>query len=125
MSGKFFIAVGGLYGFLSVVLGAVGAHALKPHATPDVMSIYHTAESYSFYHALALVGAGMLSQTRSSIWLKISGGCFAVGTLLFCGSLYLLTLAGTPASLAPFGGVLLMLGWLALALGALRPARTI
>jgi uncharacterized membrane protein YgdD (TMEM256/DUF423 family) len=122
MSGKFFVAAGGVYGFLAVVLGAVGAHALKPHATDAVMSIYLTAESYNFYHALALVGVGVLAQIRSSIWLKVSGGCFAVGALLFCGSLYALALAGITAKLAPFGGVLLMLGWLSLALGMLRPA---
>lgn len=122
MSGRIFIAIGGVYGFLSVVLGAIGAHALKPRVTEEVMSTYHTAESYNFYHALALIAVGVLAQTRPSIWLKISGSCFVLGVLLFCGSLYALTLAGVLANLAPFGGVLLMLGWLLLGFSALRPS---
>ncbi|MDB5985302.1 MAG: hypothetical protein JWR16_355 [Nevskia sp.] len=122
MSGKFCIALGGLYGFLAVVLGAIGAHALKAHATDEVMALYRTANSYHFYHALALVGAGVVAQSRASIWLKISGACFALGVLLFCGSLYALALAGVHATLAPFGGVLLMIGWVTLAVSALRPS---
>lgn len=120
MSGKFCIALGGFYGFLAVALGAVGAHALRAHASDEVMALYRTANSYHFYHALALVAVGLLAQSRASIWLKLAGLCFALGALLFCGSLYLLALAGLHATLAPFGGTLLMLGWLMLAFAALK-----
>ena len=122
MSGKLFVAIGGVYGFLAVVLGAVGTHGLKPHVTEAVMSTYHTAESYNFYHALALIGVGAVAQSRESLWLKISGSCFALGVLLFCGSLYVLALAGISGNLAPLGGVLLMLGWLTLAFSVFRPS---
>ena len=121
MNAKACIAVAGLSGFLAVVLGAVGAHALKARADETTMALYHTANSYHFYHTLALFGVGVLAQTRGSLWLKLSAGCFVVGMLLFCGSLYLLALTGLHAMLAPFGGVLLMLGWLLLGIGALRP----
>jgi len=120
MNAKFCIALGGLYGFAAVVLGAVGAHALKAQASEAAMSVYRTANAYHFYHALALIGVGLLAQSRPSIGLKLSGACFALGVLLFCGSLYMLAFSGLHAGLAPVGGVLLMLGWLLLGYSALR-----
>jgi len=68
---------------------------------------------------------GILAMQRDSIWLKSAGWLLFVGILLFCGSFYLLALTGN-RSLGlgtPFGGVAFMLGWLALAIGALRQNR--
>jgi uncharacterized membrane protein YgdD (TMEM256/DUF423 family) len=55
-------------------------------------------------------------------WLRISGWLLVAGLLLFCGSLYALAL-GAPRQaglVTPLGGLSLILGWLALALAALR-----
>lgn len=71
----------------------------------------------------ARAGSGVLAR-RS---LAIAGWCFAGGLVLFPGSLYLLA-AGAPAilgNLAPVGGALLILGWLALLLFALAPRQAL
>ena len=120
MNPKYWLALGGLYGFLAVALGAVGAHALAQQAGAQAMLRWHTAEDYNFHHALALLAVGLLSLTRPSLTLTLSGGCFALGVPLFCGSLYALALGQISAPLAPFGGTLLMLGWLLLGWSALR-----
>ncbi len=51
-----------------------------------------------------------------------AGAAFTLGLLAFCGAVYALALGGVRIGpLAPVGGTLLMLGWLLLALSALRP----
>jgi len=77
-------------------------------------------------HALALLATGALALTHRNLWLETAGWLFVSGTLMFCGSLYLKTLAGIPAlaPVAPFGGAAFMIGWACLAVGSwrLRPA---
>jgi len=55
-------------------------------------------------------------------WLTAAGGLFIAGTVLFSGSLYLISLAGVKAvgPVTPIGGVALMAGWACLAIAALR-----
>lgn len=122
MSAKLWLALGALYGALAVILGALGAHALLPQgeAAAQALARFRTAQSYHFYHALALLAVGLLAQSRPSVALTFAGACFGAGVLLFCGSLYLSALQLAPPSLAPLGGVLLILGWLALIWAALR-----
>ena len=56
--------------------------------------------------------------------VNLAGGAFAVGILLFSGSLYLLTLSGIGklGMITPFGGVAFLIGWLCLGLAAWRLA---
>jgi uncharacterized membrane protein YgdD (TMEM256/DUF423 family) len=80
-------------------------------------------------HALALIAVALLSASggRIGTWaqrsLAVSGWCFLAGVLLFPGSLYVLAAGAPPAwgSLAPMGGTLLIIGWLALLLFAVSP----
>ena len=77
---------------------------------------------YHFWHALALIALALASPHIAAAWSRISAFLFLAGVLVFCGSLYALAL-GAPrllGMLAPFGGVALILGWLAFAVGALR-----
>ncbi|NNC24005.1 DUF423 domain-containing protein [Salinisphaera sp. USBA-960] len=108
------LIIGGLYGLLAVVLGAFGAHALGDTLTTRMQSIWHTAEQYQFYHALALLLLGVLAR------LGMAGGltnaavvCFALGTLVFSGSLYVLAITNVSqlGAVTPIGGVLLIIGW--------------
>ena len=107
------IVTGALLGALGVVAGAFAAHALRGRVPPE---------------ALALIAAGVLHLIRPSFAARLSAACFAAGALLFCGSLYSLAF-GAPRALgmiAPIGGVLLIAGWLALAISAWRsPARAL
>ncbi|MES0874859.1 DUF423 domain-containing protein [Sinimarinibacterium thermocellulolyticum] len=117
------LAVGAVYGFFGVALGAFGAHALKGRLSPELLAVWKTAVEYQMYHALALLGVGLLlRQLVASAPLQWAGTCFALGVLLFSGSLYALCLSGLRmlGAVTPFGGVLLLAGWGLLLLGVLR-----
>ncbi|TME96328.1 MAG: DUF423 domain-containing protein [Chloroflexi bacterium] len=120
-----FIAIGALSGCLAVAAGAFGAHALRARLAPEMLDVFQTGVTYEMYHALGLVGVGILLarfSTEGSVWLSAAGWLFIAGSLLFSGSLYLLALTGTLwlGAITPLGGVAFLLGWLALATGILR-----
>ncbi|HEX9841098.1 MAG TPA: DUF423 domain-containing protein, partial [bacterium] len=54
------LGAAGLLGAVGVALGAFGAHALRPLLPLQVMTIYETAVRYHLFHALALLGCGIL-----------------------------------------------------------------
>lgn len=126
MRERLWVAIAGLSGAAAVIADALAAHLLKegPMAA-DLM----TGARYGLLHAPALLGValfaargGLFGRGRAaSQALVIAGWCFAVGLLLFPGSLYLLG-AGAPAAwarLAPVGGMLFIAGWVALAVAAI------
>jgi len=101
-----------------VALGAFGAHGLKPRLMPDMLAIYETGVRYHLVHGLALFVVAWLAgedQTRSP---RLAGILFAVGILLFSGSLYLLALTGIRAlgAITPLGGLAWIAGWTIVAL---------
>lgn len=120
---QFALAAAAVYGLIGVVLGAFGAHALSARLTADLQAIWHTAVEYQFYHALALLGLGVLLRGGlASGWLSAAAICFCVGVLIFSGSLYILALSGLRwwGAITPIGGLLLIAGWVALLVGVLR-----
>lgn len=119
---RLWLALGAGYGFLAVALGAFGAHALKQKLTPDMLAVWRTAVEYQFWHALALVLLGLLTRQASTALTTASGAGFAIGILLFSGSLYALALSGMRVlgAITPLGGLLFLAGWLCLLLSALK-----
>lgn len=113
---KLWLPLGAIYGLLGVALGAFGAHALKARLAGDALAVWHTAVQYHFWHALALLAVGLLALQRPSTALNVAGAAFALGVLLFSGSLYALALTGVRGlgAVTPIGGVLLLVGWGAL-----------
>jgi len=115
---KFFITLASLSGMLAVVLGAFGAHALKDRLDEYALGIFETAVQYHFYHSFALLAVGViaLSQPQTAM-LKSSGWLFLVGILVFCGSLYLLSVTGVRwlGAITPLGGLAFIGGWACLA----------
>ncbi len=113
-----FFMLGSLSGMLSVMLGAFGAHALKDRVAADLLANWETAARYHATHALALLAAawavGRWPEARAA---GLAGWCFLGGTLLFSGSLYLMTLTGQRwlGAVTPVGGLLLIAGWACLA----------
>lgn len=109
-------------GFLAVAAGAFGAHALRERLSPGDLDIFETAARYQMYHALALWLAAMLSRKRRSAPLRGACVSFAVGVIIFSGSLYLLVFTGVRqfGAITPIGGVALLLGWALVAADALR-----
>jgi uncharacterized membrane protein YgdD (TMEM256/DUF423 family) len=101
-----------------VALGAFGAHGLKARLMPDMLAIYETGVRYHLVHGLGLFVAAWLAgedQTRSA---RLAGILFAVGILLFSGSLYLLALTGIRAfgAVTPLGGLAWIAAWAIVAL---------
>ncbi len=120
-----FILMGALYGALAVMLGAFGAHALKESFSPYRLSLVETAAKYQIYHALALVLVGIILLHRRSRLLLVSGWLFIIGTAVFSASLLVLALTEQKfwGAVTPFGGALIILGWLALAMQEYRNLR--
>lgn len=116
--------IAGLSGAFAVGLGAFGAHGLADVlAKTERTATFETAVSYHFYHTLALALVGLLSLVKPE-WksLKFVTWSFALGILIFSGSLYLLSLSGITwwGAITPLGGVGFILGWLGLFYSALR-----
>jgi len=118
-----FFALGALFGFLGVALGAFGAHALRSRLSPSDLAVYETGVRYQMYHALALLAvAWATSQWPTAGTVRLAGWLFIVGILLFSGSLYALVLTGHRAlgAVTPLGGLAFLLAWALLAWTALR-----
>src|SRR5262245_17424985 len=106
---------------LAVALGAFGAHALRESLPPEARAVFETAARYQAWHALALFAVAWLrTRPGAARAADLSGWCFLVGTLLFSGSLYALSLTGERrlGAVTPLGGLLFLAGWLNLLLRA-------
>jgi uncharacterized membrane protein YgdD (TMEM256/DUF423 family) len=121
MTVRLFLLFAAVSGFVAVSMGAFGAHALKGHLSDRMLQVLQTGVQYQFYHTLALMLVVVLLKHRASRLLAGSGVAFAVGIILFSGSLYVLALSGihTFGAVTPFGGIGFLTGWVMLALYAL------
>ncbi|EJM71769.1 DUF423 domain-containing protein [Pseudomonas sp. GM55] len=117
-----FLMLAAFFGFTGVGLGAFAAHGLKNRLTPEYLTIFHTGVTYQLVHTLALLGVALLATQIPGRLLTWAGASFAIGILLFSGSLYLLTLTGISklGIVTPFGGLAFLAGWLCLGLAAWR-----
>ena len=115
---------GTVSGLISVAAGAFGAHALRSRLPSELLAAFETGARYQMYHALALFIVAWAATQWPSTLVRLSGWLFVTGSTLFSGSLYVLAFSGTPwwGAVTPFGGVLLLGGWAALALGLWRRA---
>lgn len=113
-SGSVFAAA--LAGASAVALGAFGAHALRDMLDERSLAAWRTAVDYQFWHALALLATGLLARGTASSALRVAAVAFALGIVLFCGSLYALALDAPRAlgAVTPLGGVAFIAGWIAL-----------
>jgi uncharacterized membrane protein YgdD (TMEM256/DUF423 family) len=113
---------GAIVAGLGVMLGAFGAHGLRTRVTPELLVVFETAVRYQMYHAFGLLAVGIAAERWGGSLVNAAGWLFLVGLLIFSGSLYLMTLSGARwlGAITPIGGLLLILGWVALAVGVLR-----
>ena len=120
---RFFLVTGAVSAFVAVALGAFGAHGLRSRVTADMLAVFETAARYHMYHALALLGVAWAT-SRGLGGATAAGFLFLAGTVLFSGSLYLLTLTGHRwlGAITPFGGACFLAGWAVLAVAAWRGA---
>ena len=109
----------GFAGASAVILGAFGAHALRGVLDERGTELWHTAVNYHLWHALALCLALFVLDAPHRRRAVIA---FALGIVLFSGSLYALAL-GAPrwfGAITPLGGVAFIAGWLLLGWGAAK-----
>ncbi|XP_003739483.1 transmembrane protein 256 homolog [Galendromus occidentalis] len=113
-TGSPFIGIAGLSGALAVALGAYGAHVVYRNEEIEEQrkEIYDRTNNYHFIHSLALLGVPLCRRP------VVTGSLLSVGTLVFCGTCYYraLTNDNRVRHLTPYGGMLMILGWLSMAL---------
>ncbi|MEG9296157.1 DUF423 domain-containing protein [Mangrovibacillus sp. Mu-81] len=120
---KTFIIIGALSAFLSVGLGAFGAHALEGKIDKKYIDTWNTGVLYQMFHAIGIIIIGVLMGTVSpTSLLSWSGWLMVIGTILFSGSLYVLSLSGIKilGAVTPFGGVSFLAGWILLVIFAAK-----
>jgi len=117
-----FLMLAAFFGFTGVALGAFAAHGLKNRLTAEYLTIFHTGVTYQLVHTLALLGVALLATQIPGRLVTWAGVSFALGILLFSGSLYLLTMTGISklGIITPFGGLAFLVGWICLGLAAWR-----
>lgn len=121
MTARLATTLGALSAAIAVTLGAFGAHALRSHLEPRDLEIFETAVRYQMYHAVALIATGWVL-ARGGASADLAAWSFLAGTVLFCGSLYLMVATGQRwlGAVTPLGGVAFIAGWLMLAMAAWR-----
>jgi len=110
---KFWVISASISGFLSVALGAFGAHSLKDILDEYGRSIYEKAVLYQMFHTMALFAVGLLQHFNKKTSFSIAGWGFFVGIILFSGSLYLLAATSIKwlGAITPMGGIAFLFGW--------------
>ena len=120
---KFLYLFAALSGFCSVAAGAFGAHALDSVLDPKMLAAFKTGTQYQMNHSIVLLFTLLVREVHSDNQsLKFACYAFVAGIVSFSGSLYLLTLTGLIwfGPITPIGGLLLLSGWLLLAVGIWR-----
>jgi uncharacterized membrane protein YgdD (TMEM256/DUF423 family) len=111
---KFLLQLGGVFSFLSVAIGAFGAHSLKARLTElGTLETFETAVRYQMFHSIAIFLCAILMGQFKELDLSTAAYSFAAGILIFSGSLYILSLTGIKwlGAITPLGGVAFLLGW--------------
>lgn len=109
------LILGSLNAAAAVILGAFGAHGLRPRLAPGMLAVYQTGVQYHFYHALGLLLIGVIAyHLPASPWLRWSGWIMFAGIILFSGSLYLLSVTQLRwlGMITPVGGLAFITAWL-------------
>jgi uncharacterized membrane protein YgdD (TMEM256/DUF423 family) len=119
---RVFFAIGAISALLGVAAGAFGAHGLKNSLSLEMLAIFETGVRYQMYHAFALIAVAWADTRFPGSLVTTAGWLFVVGTILFSGSLYLLSLTETRwlGAITPLGGVAFLAGWLCLAWASLK-----
>ena len=110
---KIWLFLAAFFGFLSVALGALGAHSLKNILDEYGKSVYEKAVLYQMFHSMAFFAVGVLQHLFKEIPFSPAGFGFLIGILLFSGSLYVLAISGLKwlGAITPIGGLSFLFGW--------------
>ena len=108
---------GGLFGFLSIIFGAFGAHLLKKKLNSDQLQSFETGVKYQMYHAIVLLVLAYSGIEENDVYNYILN-LLIVGVFLFSFSIYGLILSDMRGKklkilgpITPLGGLLLAAAW--------------
>ena len=114
---NFTLIIGGIYGLLSVILGAFGAHAFKKILSVERLESFETSVRYQIYAAffLLIVGYILKFETSSEKWISI---LMIAGAFLFSVSIYFLSFQDYwginlkfLGPITPLGGLFMIISW--------------
>jgi uncharacterized membrane protein YgdD (TMEM256/DUF423 family) len=122
--GRIFIILGSINMFLSVALGAFGAHGLRGKISEHLLEVYQTGVHYHMVHGLGMLIIGVFAE-RLAVGLKqarMAGWFLQAGIIFFSFSLYTLAMTniGWLGAITPIGGVCFLIGWILFALAAAK-----
>jgi uncharacterized membrane protein YgdD (TMEM256/DUF423 family) len=119
---RFFFAIGALFAFVGVAAGAFGAHGLKSRLSAEMLAVFEVGVRYQMYHAFALFAVAWACTKWPVTLVNTAGILFIAGTVIFSGSLYVLSLTGIKwlGAITPLGGMALLAGWACLFWVALK-----
>jgi uncharacterized membrane protein YgdD (TMEM256/DUF423 family) len=120
---KLFIILGALNAFLSVALGAFGAHILEGRMEPKYIEIWGKGVTYQMLHAVGLLIIGvLLGKLPGSSLLSWSGWLMFIGIVLFSGSLYVLSVTqiSVLGAITPLGGLSFLAAWVLVIVAAVK-----
>ena len=112
---RFWLLLAGVNGLMAVAAGAFGAHGATD---PQVKDWLRTGAQYQLVHAVG--GLACFGFMRMAVVPAGWAGClFGIGGLVFGGSLYLMAFTGMRllGAVTPIGGLLMILGWMAVIWG--------
>jgi uncharacterized membrane protein YgdD (TMEM256/DUF423 family) len=119
---RIFFVIGAMSALMGVAAGALGAHGLKSRLSAEMLLVFEVGVRYQMYHAFALIATAWAQAKWPSTPVAASGWFFVIGTILFSGSLYLLSMTGVRwlGAITPLGGVAFLAGWGCLVWGVWR-----
>jgi len=112
---KLILSTASILGFMSIILGAFGAHLLEDYLIfSDKLNSFETAVKYQFYHVFFLMILGLCYDQFNKNLIKYAFFSVLMGVFLFSGSLYVMCLTNNNmlGVLTPFGGFFLIIAWL-------------
>lgn len=122
-----YIITGASLALIAVVLGAFGAHILKEKISLTDLQSFETGLRYQMYHALAIILLGLINDRFKHLFLTIGFWLFLSGTVMFSGSIYLLSTRELTGffwtwlgPITPIGGLMLIGGWVMLILTGVK-----
>lgn len=123
---SYLFKIAGFSGAVAVMLGALGAHALKGLLSPDLLASFETGVRYHLMHSILLLVLAIMvkSEMLNTHRLVLASNLLIAGMILFSGSIYLLSTRHLMNAdflkilgpITPIGGILLISSWCIIAL---------
>ena len=120
VNARLLMSIAATYGLVAVLLGAFAANGLKEVLSASSLASWQTGVTYQMTHALVLLVIGLWLRQGGSNLVKVAGVLFAIGVLVFSGSIYALVLLQVSwlGPVTPLGGLCLIAGWVCMLVAA-------